>query len=124
WYAPQWIANPLYFVGYVAAVMLLERLIGFCVFRTELRKLHQLPQALPTQSFYESFAARHSPAMLRLGVWACVAFVAAGLVGMAMGQPNVIVAGLSAAFFAVCGWMWHYALKLKLAQPGLSVSGK
>lgn len=100
--------QPLYFLGILAAVTAVSILANKLSLASDLRGLKRTDQRPPVRAFFGETARKHGLGGLLLGFAGCLAFVA---IGLAMGDT---VGLLGAAFFALCGVWWGYALWLKL----------
>ena len=57
---PEVIREPLWFLGYLTAVMVVFGVAGHLLFRGPLRGLQRAPSRLPIRAFYADTAHRHS----------------------------------------------------------------
>jgi len=109
------LTKPLWFLGYIAIVLAVFRVVGTVVFRNELSELTRAEARVSLHDFYSGMAARHSGGLVILMVLGSFAFVASGF-WMLSGGQNVFFAWLTIGVFGMCGAAWIYAFFLKLTE--------
>lgn len=110
---PGVIREPLWFLGYLIAVMVVSGVAGHLLFRGPLRGLRRAPSRLPIRAFYTEMARRHSARALALGLLSSLAFIACG-VGMLLAGHTPVNAWICIGVFGPAAFAWGYALWLKL----------
>jgi hypothetical protein len=116
---PQWIAGPINFIAFVAAITLGFWLVSYLVLTPELRRCERTAARLSWRTFTAQMADKHSFGMLTLGLAACLTFVAIGIWLLATGEQTV-PAIFSIVFFGFCTVSWAYALSLKRLRAARS----
>ena len=110
---PEVIREPLWFLGYLIAVMVVFGVAGHLLFRGPLRGLRRAPSRLPIRAFYAETAHRHSASALALWLLVSLAFIANGA-GMLLAGQNSVIAWVCIGVFGLAAFGWGYALWLKL----------
>jgi hypothetical protein len=106
------VQKPVYFIGVLVVVTAAFMLARKLTLASDLRGLRRTDRPLPVKDFFGEMARKHSFGGLCLGFATSLAFVAIG-VGMALLGQAGTVGLICAAFFALCGLGWGYALWLK-----------
>ena len=115
----EWLFQPLGFLCYMVAVMLLFSFVGWIVHRRTVAPLERAEARLPLRRFYLGMAEKHSPELLVLGFIACLLFVAGGIWMVYRPTPpafgaSSLIGWTCIVIFTLAALAWGYALLLKL----------
>lgn len=114
-FVPDVTIKTLWFLGYLAVVLIGFAIIGNIVFRDELVKLSRVETPVPLRDFYSGMAAQHTTRRLLLLIVGAVAFVGAGYWIAASGR-SAFVGWFAIVVFGSCAVVGVYAFRLKLKE--------